>query len=81
MPYYVYILKSNSTGKSYIGHSKNLSNRVQEHNDGKSLSTRNGRPWNMVYHEEFQSRSEAMKREKYFKTVEGRKYLKLRSIL
>lgn len=81
MQYYVYILKSNSTGRSYIGHSKDLANRVEEHNNGKSKSTRNSRPWKLLYHEEFKSRSDAIKRERYFKTVEGRKYLKLRNIL
>ena len=81
MPYYVYILKSDSTGKSYIGHSKDIVNRVSEHNDGKGISTRNGRPWKLVYHEEFESRSDAMKREKYFKSVEGRKELKTQGIL
>ena len=81
MLYYVYVLKSEPNGRSYVGYSKDLNNRIEEHNSGKSISTRCGRPWELVYHEEFQNRSEAVKREMYFKTVEGRKYLKLRNIL
>ncbi len=81
MSFYVYVLKSDSTGKSYIGYSKDLNNRVEEHNNGKSISTRHGRPWQLIYHEEFQSRSDAVKRELYFKSIEGRKYLKLRDLL
>jgi putative endonuclease len=33
-------------------------------------------PFVLVYFEEFQTREEAIKREKYFKTAAGRKFLK-----
>jgi len=46
MPYFVYILKSESTGTSYIGHTSNLEKRLIEHNNGKSISTRKKRPGN-----------------------------------
>jgi len=36
MSFYVYILKSDSSGKSYIGHTQNLNNRVTEHNINKN---------------------------------------------
>jgi putative endonuclease len=79
--FYVYVLKSASTGRSYIGHSKDLNNRVTEHNSGKSKATRGKGPWRLVYQEEFQTRSEAMKREYYFKSRTGRIILKERGIL
>jgi putative endonuclease len=81
MPYWVYVLKSESTGSSYVGHTSNLEKRVVEHNNGKSLSTRGKRPWLLVYKEEFETRSEAVSREKYFKSVEGRLDLKTKGIL
>ncbi len=81
MPFYVYILKSETKGTSYVGHTSNLEKRLEEHNNGKSLSTRNKRPWKLVYEEECQTRSEAVSRERYFKSVEGRMELKLRGIL
>ncbi len=81
MPYFMYILKSESTGSSYVGHTSNLDKRVMEHNSGKSLSTKNKRPWRLVYNEEYATRSEAASREKYFKSVNGRLELKERGIL
>jgi putative endonuclease len=81
MPYSLYILKSESTSLSYVGQTANLQKRLWEHNNGKSLSTRKKGPWKLSYHEEFQMRSEAVLREKYFKSVEGRMELKSRGIL
>jgi putative endonuclease len=81
MPYFVYVLKSEKTGTSYVGHTADLEKRLVEHNNGKSLSTRNKRPVKLVYQEEYQTRSEAISREKYFKSVKGRIELKARGIL
>ena len=81
MPYYVYVLKSEATGRSYIGHSKDIHNRVEEHNNGKSLATRGRGPWKLVYHEKFDNRSDAMKREYYYKSQSGRLKLKEDNIL
>jgi len=81
MPYFMYVLKSESTGSSYVGHTSSLEKRVIEHNKGKSLSTKGKRPWRLVYNEEYETRSEATSREKYFKSVKGRLELKGRGIL
>ena len=81
MTYIVYILKSEKTGNSYVGHTSDLNKRLLEHNSGKSIATRNRRPWVLVYKEEYETRSEAMKRESYFKSVKGRLELKLQGIL
>jgi putative endonuclease len=81
MPYFVYILKSEVTRNSYVGHTANLEKRLTEHNNGKSISTRNKRPWKLIYQEEFQTRSEAISREKYFKSITGRLDLKAQGIL
>jgi putative endonuclease len=81
MPYFIYVLKSESTGSSYVGHTSNLEKRLIEHNNGKSLSTRGKRPWRLVYNEEFMTWSEAASRKKYFKSVEGRLDLKAKGFL
>jgi putative endonuclease len=81
MAYYLYILKSESNNRSYIGHTADLQRRLWEHNIGKSLSTRGKGPWKLVYHEEFQTRPEAVQREMHFKSVDGRIELNSKGIL
>jgi len=81
MSYFIYILKSEATGSSYVGHTSNLEKRVLEHNSGKSLSTKSKRPWKLVYKEAYTTRSGAVSRERYFKSVEGRLELRERGIL
>jgi len=76
MKFAVYILKSQQTGKFYIGQTGDIQQRLISHNRGDSFSTRNGRPWVLVYEEEYPSRSEAMKREKYLKSIQGWNELK-----
>jgi putative endonuclease len=80
MPFFVYVLKSQLTGSSYVGHTSDLQKRVVEHNRGKSLSTKGKRPWSLLYSEEYASRSEAVSREKYFKSIKGRLELKAKGI-
>jgi len=73
--FYVYILKSKSTGRFYVGHGQDVFRRVEEHNSGKTPSTKRGRPWELVYYEQYQSRGEAMKREYGIKKKKSRKYI------
>ena len=75
MPYYIYILKSLTTGKRYTGSTQNLEARLRAHNDGLSPYTKGRGPWELLYSEEFPTRSEAMKREKFLKTGKGRDFL------
>jgi len=70
--YFVYVLRSQSSGKLYTGHCADLAQRLGQHNRGVSRWTRNRGPWRLIYHEKFASRAEAMRREKYFKTGCGR---------
>ncbi|MFA6007938.1 MAG: GIY-YIG nuclease family protein [Candidatus Shapirobacteria bacterium] len=74
--YYVYILKSIKTREFYKGITNDLNRRLLEHNSGKNMSTRNKKPWKMVYYEECSDRIEARKKEKYFKSGFGRELLK-----
>ncbi|MDP2158823.1 MAG: GIY-YIG nuclease family protein [Nitrospirota bacterium] len=54
MPFFVYILKSEISGSSYVGYTSDITKRLLEHNSGKSISTRSKKPWRLVYQEEFQ---------------------------
>ena len=71
--YYTYILKSLTSGRFYIGQTDNLESRLKRHNENTVKSTRNRGPWEMMYVEEYDSRSEAMIREKYLKSLKSRR--------
>jgi len=69
------------TGELYKGHCEVLERRLAEHNSGKTKSTKGGIPWEIVWFEKFETREEAMKREKYLKTAAGRRYVKFKLYL
>ena len=69
--YFVYVLKSLKDHQLYVGYTNNLENRIKRHNGGTEKSTRYRRPFELIYFEEYFSRVEAMKREKYLKTPAG----------
>ncbi|MBN1325867.1 GIY-YIG nuclease family protein [Candidatus Falkowbacteria bacterium] len=74
--YYVYVLKSLKNGKRYVGFtSKQLNARFKEHNAGSNKWTRENRPFINIYSEEYKTKTEAMKREKFLKSGQGRKIL------
>lgn len=71
----VYILLSEKDNKRYVGFTDNIERRLLEHNSGRVISTMNRRPFILIYSEEYENKSDAMKREKYFKTHSGRNFL------
>ena len=73
---YLYILKSTYFPKTYVGISDNIQRRLAEHNRGFSKFTARYKPWKLIYKEEYENRSFAMKREKYFKSAVGRRQIK-----
>ena len=70
--FYCYVLRSNKTGRRYVGSCEDLDERVRRHNAGESKATKHGTPWILIQAEEFQTRSEAAQRERYYKTGQGR---------
>lgn len=69
MPYYAYILLCKD-GSYYTGYAKNVEQRVEQHKKGQGARyTRMRGLKKMVYVEEFNSRSEAMKREREIKSL------------
>jgi putative endonuclease len=79
VPFFVYILRSTTTGGYYVGHTDNLSRRIAQHNDsaylGSKHTKRNQGPWTCVYREPYDTRSAAMKREKEIKAKKSRDYI------
>jgi putative endonuclease len=75
MTYHFYILYSKSLNKYYVGHTNNLTRRLSEHNSGQTKSTRSGKPWILVYTDEFNSKLEANKEEIKIKKMKSRKYI------
>lgn len=69
--FYVYVLESERDSKFYIGQTNNLEERLAYHNRGMVTATRNRRPLKIVYREGFESRAEAMQREKYLKSLKN----------
>jgi putative endonuclease len=74
MKYYVYVLYSEVSKSYYIGQTNNIERRIIEHNTRIKKYTSNKGPWILMFKEEFLTRSQAMKIEKFFKTGKGRSY-------
>ena len=79
--FFAYILQSDIDQTYYYGHSKNLEVRLKSHNQGKVRSTKGKRPWKIHYFEKFETKSEAYKREMFFKSIDGYRYLKNKGII
>jgi putative endonuclease len=74
--HYVYILLSLKDELFYIGYSDDLKQRVIDHNHGKNISTKNRRPLELIFYEAFPTKTDALKRERYFKTSKGKTVLR-----
>lgn len=74
MTFTVYILQSEIDHSFYIGYSSDIERQLQYHNSEKSRYTSKKTPWNLVYSETFNSRSEAIKREKFLKKQRNTKF-------
>jgi len=61
--YYVYVIQSEKDRSTYIGFTADLEKRTKEHNQGKTRSIKSKVPFKLVYFEEFESKTEARKRE------------------
>ena len=80
MSYFVYVLRSASSGKIYIGQTSDLEKRISQHNDPAYRITlhtkRNLGPWKLVHSEQFATRAQAMAREKALKSGQGRQWIR-----
>jgi putative endonuclease len=76
--FYVYVLRSCKDKNLYTGFTNDLKKRFSEHNNGKSLSTKNRIPFEIVYYEACKDEFDAKAREKYLKSGMGKRYIKNR---
>lgn len=77
LKYCVYVLHSLKDNKQYIGYTTNLKRRLTEHFGGRNISTKNRRPFILLFCEYYLSENDAKRREKYFKTTIGKRVLRL----
>ena len=74
--WYVYVLRSLKDNGIYVGMSRNPTERLKLHNQGKTHSTRNRKPFVLLHTEECSSSTEAKEKEKFYKSGFGRETLK-----
>ncbi|MEL6303924.1 MAG: GIY-YIG nuclease family protein [Bacteroidota bacterium] len=76
MEYLVYVLFSQKHQKMYCGMTSHLIARFKSHNKLATKGwTMKFRPWKVIHVEVFHSKSEALKREKFLKSGQGRKWI------
>ena len=73
--YYTYILQSSLDNKFYTGVTQNLKLRFEQHNAGRVESTKQWRPFDLIYYEACLEWDDAVKREKYLKTYHGKMFI------
>ena len=76
--WYTYLIQSKKDTRWYTGVTNDLRKRLSKHNSGKVLSTKNRKPFDLIYYEACHDESDAIAREKYLKSGMGKRYLKNR---
>lgn len=77
--FFVYAIINREYNKIYIGQTCDIEQRLKLHNQRtfkKSFTAKFSGKWELIYKEEFLTRSEALKREKELKSYRGREFLK-----
>ena len=74
--YHVYILKSRTSSRHYIGSTEDIDNRLKEHNANNVRSTKNKGPWLLIHQEEFINKHDALLREREIKGYKGNSLFK-----
>ena len=64
---YLYLIQSKKEFSFYIGTTNDIHKRLISHNKGLSSSTKNKRPWILIYVEWYRSRKDALERERKLK--------------
>ena len=76
--YFVYVIQSKKDRRFYTGFTRDLQNRLLEHNAGRVSSTKERNPFDLIYYEACLNEQDALAREKYLKSGMGKRYLKNR---
>ena len=72
MKYYTYILQSERDESFYVGYSSDPDSRLSKHNTSNKGYTSTKKPWRLVFVQSYESKSEAIKREKQIKKWKDR---------
>ncbi|MFH1444818.1 MAG: GIY-YIG nuclease family protein [Candidatus Peregrinibacteria bacterium] len=72
----VYVLESLSDHGWYIGYTTDLKKRLDAHNHHRNVSTAHRGPWKLLYAEAYIEKLDALGREKFLKSGNGREILK-----
>jgi len=73
--FYIYVLRSDKSGRLYTGFTSDLRKRLAEHQNGKSPYTKHRGPYELIYYEACMDHNDAAAREKYLKRGMGKRYL------
>ena len=65
--YYVYVLRNLDKNQIYVGSTRDLRKRIEQHNNGNEISTKRYMPWGLIYYEAFNKENLARIREKKLK--------------
>ena len=77
--YYVYLLRSLVDKKiTYVGFTMHLKQRLETHNSGGSIFTKDNRPWELITFIGFHDKKKALDFEKYLKVGSGAAFAKKR---
>lgn len=79
--FFVYIIRSLKDGTFYYGSTGHLEDRVKAHNGGRVRYTKGHRPYVLHYLESFSTRSDAYRRERFFKSISGDNWLRSNRII
>lgn len=75
--YFVYAIKSIIKNYIYVGMTNDLKRRVHQHNSGLNKTTKPYKPFELILCENYKTRLQARRREKYLKSGIGKEYLKI----
>ena len=76
MAHFVYILYSLKDKKLYVGCTIDMARRLERHNRGHVLATKNRRPFSLIYTESYHDKTEAFNRERFLKSLWGGRFKK-----
>ena len=74
--WYVYVIRGITSGFRYVGHTRNVQRRLEEHNAGETQSTKAFRPFELEMFIAVRTEEKAVELERYFKTGSGRAVLR-----
>ena len=74
--YFAYIIESESTQRWYYGSTSDLERRLDGHNTGLNVSTKNRGPWKFIFIRPFETEKEARDFEFYLKNSRNKDFVK-----